>query len=73
MSLITTLVLSASVSCSISVAEQLRTDLLKTEFTVSGIKNSVCTAEQLETEYLMWLYAQQEKQQEQQRNKRKEK
>jgi len=71
--MITSLTLAVSLTCNISVAEQLKTDPLRVDFSVSGIKNSVCTAEQLETEYLMWLYAQQEKQRQQQRNNRKEK
>ena len=70
--MITSLTLAVSLSCSISVAEQLKTDPLHVDFSVSGIKQSVCTSEQLETEYLMWLYPQQEKQR-QQRNNRKEK
>ena len=70
--MITSLALAVSLSCSISVAEQLRTDPLKTEFTVSGIKNSVCTAEQSEVEFWQ-LIVQQEKQREQQRSNRKEK
>lgn len=60
--MITSLTLALSLSCSISVAEQLRTDPLRVDFSVSGIKNSICTAEQLETEYLMWLDAQMHKQ-----------
>ena len=53
--MITSLTLAASLTCSISVAEQLKTDPLRVDFSVSGIKQSVCTSEQLETEYLMWL------------------
>lgn len=70
--MITSLTLAVSLSCNISVAEQLKTDPLHVDFSVSGIKHAVCTSEQLETEYLMWLYPQQEKQR-QQRNNRKEK
>ncbi|TXH08494.1 MAG: hypothetical protein E6R03_18060 [Hyphomicrobiaceae bacterium] len=60
--MITSLTLAVSLSCNISVAEQLKTNPLHVDFSVSGIKQSVCTSEQLETEYLMWLYAQQRKQ-----------
>ena len=53
--MITSLTLALTLSCSISVAEQLKTDPLRVDFSVSGIKQSVCTSEQSETEYLMWL------------------
>lgn len=61
--MITSLTLAVSLTCNISVAEQLKTDPLRVDFSVSGIKQSVCTSEQLETEYLMWLYAQEQKKQ----------
>ncbi len=60
--MITSLTLAVSLSCNISVVEQLKTDPLRVDFSVAGIKNSVCTSEQLETEYLLWLYAQQREQ-----------
>lgn len=63
--MITSLTLALTLTCNISVAEQLRTDPLHVDFTVQGLKNSVCTAEQLETEYLMRLDAQMRKQREQ--------
>lgn len=53
--MITSLTLAVSLSCNISVAEQLKTDPLRVDFSVSGIKQSVCTSEQSEVEFLMWL------------------
>lgn len=55
--MITSLTLAVSLSCNISVA---------------GIKQSVCTSEQSEVEYLMWLYAQEQKKQRQSREQKQE-
>lgn len=70
--MITSLTLAVSLTCNISVAEQLKTDPLHVDFSVSGIKHAVCTSEQLETEYLMWLYTQQQKKAQQSRNQKQE-
>lgn len=62
--MITSLALAVSLSCNISVAEQLKTDPLKVDFSVSGIKQSVCTSEQSEVEFWQWVVQQEKLEQE---------